>query len=327
MIPVLDVSPLFGGASSERDLVDAAILDAATSSGFFTIVGPTEFVPTDSARRNALLQAFTLEEAQQRALWRQFFEPANANVYRGWNPRSAQHAVDIYDMGRDIAYPTESVSAHNDPLTERTPLPPDSALPGWHAELAGYYRAMERVGAAVMASVARSLGIDEHFFDEAFADGISTLRLLRYELPAFGPEDSIVNPGKPRRGEHVDSGFVTLLVQHGVGGLAAKMPSGEWVDVPPIDGHVTVNFGGLLERWTNGRIRATPHRVVSHGNTRYSIPFFYEPSAHAVIRPLPTPDAASFEPFTYGDHLWAAMTKFPNFAGIASLRTPRGVAG
>lgn len=324
MIPVIDVSPLFGAASSARDRIDAEILDAAASSGFFTIGGPTEFVPTAAEVRQRLLAPFSLPDEEQRVLWRQFFEPANANVYRGWNPRSVEHAVDIYDMGRDVAYPTRTTEDHDDPLTEPTPVPTEPTLPGWKSAVAAYYRAMECVGAAVMASVARSLGLDEHFFDEAFDGGISTLRLLRYELPAFGPEDAVVNPGKPRRGEHVDSGFVTLLVQHGVGGLAAKMPTGEWVDVPPIDGHVTVNFGGVLERWTGGRIRATPHRVVSHGHTRYSIPFFYEPSADAVIRPLPTPGAASFEPFTYGDHLWASMTKFPNFAGIAGLRTPRG---
>jgi hypothetical protein len=45
-----------------------------------------------------------------------------------------------------------------------------------------------------------------------------------------------------------------------------------------------------------------------------------------VIAPLPIRDAVPFEPFSYGDHLWSAMSAFPNFTGIADLRTPRGIA-
>ncbi|MGT2469124.1 hypothetical protein ACVOMV_38070 [Mesorhizobium atlanticum] len=35
-----------------------------------------------------------------------------------------------------------------DPLCEATPLPPESALPGWREAAAGYYKAMEKVGNA-----------------------------------------------------------------------------------------------------------------------------------------------------------------------------------
>jgi isopenicillin N synthase-like dioxygenase len=64
--------------------------------------------------------------------------------------------------------------------------------------------------------------------------------------------------------------------------------------------------------------------VLSAARTRYSIPFFFEARADAVTEPLPLPDAVPFEPFSYGDHLWAAMAAFPTFAGIAGLRAPRG---
>jgi isopenicillin N synthase-like dioxygenase len=58
-------------------------------------------------------------------------------------------------------------------------------------------------------------------------------------------------------GAHIDSGFVTLLAQDGVAGLQALAASGEWIDVPPREGTVGVIFGGLRERWTGGRIKAT----------------------------------------------------------------------
>ncbi len=327
MVPLIDVAPLFGPPGLDRDDVDRAIAAAASESGLLTIAGPSELVPTAASTREEMLAIFTLPDDGQRALWRNFYEPSNANVYRGWNPRSSDVGVDIYDLGPDVVpdRPGSAVS-NDDPLLGPTPLPPPSELPRWRETVAAYYLAMERLGEAVMRSVARCAGIDEHHFDDAFTGGISTLRLMRYELPPVDPAlDAAAEPGTPRRGEHVDSGFVTLLCQHGVAGLAAKLRSGEWVEVPPVDGHIAVNFGGLLERWTEGRIRATPHRVVSQGTTRFSIPFFYEPRVDAVIEPLPLEGSTMFEPFTYGDHLWAAMSKFPNFTGIADLRATRGV--
>ena len=120
---------------------------------------------------------------------------------------------------------------------------------------------------------------------------------------------------------------MTLLAQHGVGGLQAQTREGEWIEIPALDEAIVVNFGALLERWTSGRVRATPHRVLSAAPTRYSIPFFFEPRVDAVIEPLPLPDAVPFEPFSYGDHLWSAIAAFPNFVDIADLRTPRGIAG
>jgi isopenicillin N synthase-like dioxygenase len=122
----------------------------------------------------------------------------------------------------------------------------------------------------------------------------------------------------------VDSGFVTLLAQDGVEGLQARARDGSWVDVPPVDGTLAVNFGKLLDSWTSGRIKATEHRVLGPGRTRHSIPFFYEPRVDAVIAPLPLADAARFAPFSYGDHLWSAMTQFVEFRTLEGLRPPRG---
>jgi isopenicillin N synthase-like dioxygenase len=71
-----------------------------------------------------------------------------------------------------------------------------------------------------------------------------------------------------------------------------------------------------------GRIAATEHRVIGTGRERMSIPFFYEARADAEIRPLPMDAADAFEPFLYGDHLWATTTKFVEFKGMEPLRKP-----
>jgi isopenicillin N synthase-like dioxygenase len=184
-----------------------------------------------------------------------------------------------------------------------------------------------------MRSIARSLALEERFFDDAFDRGLSTLRLLRYPVRTDAEETAAADPsvwvthqghryyvtGAP----HVDSGFLTLLAQDGVLGLQARHRNGEWLDVPPMEGALAVNFGKVLERWSAGRIKATEHRVIGAGRERLSIPFFYEARAEAEIRPLPVDPPGSFEPFLYGDYLWATTTQFVEFKGMEALRAPR----
>lgn len=337
LIPRIEIGPLFGPDGPARRTVDAAILAAAEGSGFMTIGGLPAEVPLDRATRRELLRIFDLGEPAKRRLYRQKFDPARANVYRGWFPLQGDTATfkEGIDIGPDCAYGAGVVEA-GDPLREATPLPDEAELPGWRAAASAYYRGMERTGKVVLRSIARGLGLPETTFDEAFQGGISTLRLIHYpprtpaQLEAVkDPELWTTHKGNriPVSGKsHVDSGFVTLLAQDGVPGLQALSASGDWIDVPPQEGSLAVNFGKLLDRWTGGRIKATEHRVVGGGPARHSIPFFYEPRADAVIAPLPISGARPFEPFCYGDHLWDAMTRFVEFRGMEGLRKPTRAA-
>ena len=179
--------------------------------------------------------------------------------------------------------------------------------------------------------------MQERFFDAAFERGLSTLRLLRYPLRTDTDDAAVIDPSvwvthHGRRyyvtgAPHVDSGFLTLLAQDGVDGLQARHRNGEWIDVPPTEGTLAVNFGKVLERGSAGRIKATEHRVIGTGRERRSIPFFYEARADAEIRPLPMDPPGSFEPFLYGDYLWATTTQFVEFKGMAALRKPLVAAG
>ncbi|MFI4998227.1 MAG: isopenicillin N synthase family dioxygenase, partial [Hyphomicrobiales bacterium] len=292
-------------------------------------------IAIDQRRRAELLRIFSLPKPEIAKLLRQKFAPGRPNVYRGWFP--AQDGAASYkegiDMGPDLAYGS-SVLVQGDPLLEATPLPDEQVLPGWRAAAGDYYRGMERTARAVMGSIARGLGLKEDVFDAAFKGGISTLRLLHY--PVRTPQSLAGIPDEElwvtHKGErfhvvgraHVDSGFVTLLAQDGVDGLQAQRLGGAWVDVPPTEGSLAVNFGKLLERWTGGRVKATEHRVIGSGRERYSIPFFYEARVDAEIAPLPEFGGAGFMPFLYGDYVWASTTKFVEFHGMESMRKPRG---
>lgn len=336
MIPLIDISALFNGRSPAREEIDRQIMEAASGIGFMTVKGFPGQALIEQPRRADLLKVFGLPEAEKAKLYRWNFDPTHKNVYRGWFP--LQNGVVSYkegiDIGPDIAHQSATTKA-GDPLLETTPLPAEASVPGWRTRAAEYYRAMEGVGGALMASVARGLGLPETIFDAAFKNGISTLRLIRY--PSRPPEAGMIEDkhmvthrGERRAlvgGAHVDSGFVTLLAQDGVEGLQAQKHDGEWIDVPPVDGVLAVNFGQLLQRWTGGKVTATMHRVIAPGRERFSIPFFYEPSADAEIAALPIAGAEPFAPFLYGDYLWDAATKFPEQRGIRHLREPRRKAG
>ena len=334
-IPALDISALFQAHSAARDRTQGALRCAAGQQGFLIVTGLPPEVPSGHAARRTLLRAFDLGEADRRCLWRRKFEPANANVYRGWFPAQPGNLTNKegIDIGADVAHGSALVDP-GDPLCEPTPMPPESLLPGWRAAVAAYYLGMERVAGVLMQALARSLGLEEAFFDAAFRSGLSTLRLLQYPIRTQEDLESCrdaqlwVSSGGARShvvgAAHTDSGFMTLLAQDAVPGLQARAADGRWLDVPPQENSLVVNFGQVLEAWSAGRIRATEHRVLGAGQVRYSIPFFYEARADAEISPLPT-DAGRFEPFLYGDYLWSRMVNFVEFRGMAAQRRSRGV--
>jgi len=332
-VPLVDVSALFQAPSDECKATDAAILQAAVDIGFLSIVGLPANVPIGRAARARLLRIFDLDKSVLRALWRRKFAPENPNVYRGWFPVQPGNLTskEGMDIGADIAFGA-SLVIPDDPLRERTPLPAEGALPGWRSAIEEYYRAVNGVCATLMQSIARSLGLEEHYFDDAFHYGLSTLRLLRYpvrlpeKLVAFEDPEVWVSRGAERHpligAAHTDSGFITLLAQDEVPGLQARTRTGSWVDVAPHEHSLVVNFGQVLERWSGRRIKATEHRVVGMGEERYSIPFFFEARADAEISPLPMDDPESFDSVLFGDYRWARVTNFVEFRGMEALRAP-----
>ena len=332
-LPVIDIGPLFGPASPARDDVDAAIMASAGDLGFMQVAGFPGLAQIDPDNRARLKAIFAVSDAAKRRMMRVNFNPANANIYRGWYPaqagvRSFKEGIDI---GPDVA---REAPVSDDPLREPTPLPTEEEAPGWRAAAAEYYTLMEGIGAALLRSIARGLGVAEGHFAPLFDNGVSSFRLAYYPprtAETFGEDDpklaEVAHEGRTLHlsgAAHIDSGFVTLLAQDGVPGLQVET-KGRWVDAPPRDDALVVNFGKLLETWTGGAIRATRHRVVSRGEPRYSIPFFYEPAAEAVIRPLP--GRGDFAPFSYGDFLWDATTKFVEQEAVRHLRPPRGIGG
>ncbi|GMG82851.1 hypothetical protein LNKW23_20640 [Paralimibaculum aggregatum] len=307
MIPVIPVEAVLEGRA------DAAIMSGAAGSGFLTLAGVDAALGL-APPRAAMLGFFGAPEPVRRAVLRNKYDPASRHVYRGHFVPDGAGVLEGFDIGPDIAWP-ERAGDGGDPLTEPTPRP---AIPGWAAATGAYYAAMSRLGMALTRALLRGLGADEALAERHFARSISTLRLLRYPAldPAAIAPDRVVEGAGGRRflmtRAHTDSGFVTLLWQDRTGGLQAEGPDG-WIAVPPAEGGLVVNFGQMLEDWSGGRIRATPHRVLGGAAERFSVPFFFEPAVDARIEPLAGGAGAAF---VYGDFLWERMVRFPNFHGV-----------
>jgi len=113
----------------------------------------------------------------------------------------------------------------------------------------------------------------EDFFHDMFRPGMMLLRILHY--PSQNTEAVDFASNQIGCGTHTDYGCVAILAQD-TDGLQVRNRRGAWVAAPPLEGCLLVNLGDMMERWTNGLYRATPHRVLNTSSrSRYSIPFFF----------------------------------------------------
>jgi len=183
----------------------------------------------------------------------------------------------------------------------------------WPAEIEGFrstclalFDAFEVAGLRILSAIARYLGLDPHFFDDAVRDGNSILRLLHY--PPIGPDA----PGI-RAGAHEDINAITLLLGAEEGGLQLLDRDGRWLAVDIAEGEMVVNIGDMLQRLTNGRLRSTSHRVMNppperRGFARHSMPFFLHFRPDYLIETLPQTISADRpnrfpDPITANDYL------------------------
>ncbi|KAH7517919.1 hypothetical protein FEM48_Zijuj09G0115300 [Ziziphus jujuba var. spinosa] len=89
-------------------------------------------------------------------------------------------------------------------------------------------------------------------------------------------------------GRHKDAAALTILAQDDVGGLQAKRKSdGEWITVKPTPNAYVVNVGDVLHIWSNEKYRSVEQRVVVNKlKERLSIPCFFLPGPHVMVKPV-----------------------------------------
>ena len=181
--------------------------------------------------------------------------------------------------------------------------PPDR--PDIRGPLTLYQDMMTGLCGRLLPLIAGALGEPADVFDAAFERPTTWLRMLRYPpQPPDAPEDLFGSA------PHTDYGFVTLLASPEVGGLEVRDPDGQWVRPPAIAGGLIMNSGDMLHRWSNGRFRSTPHRVINRQpGARWSIPFFYDPHVSTIVEPLPSGGPPMFEPVLFEEYLAVRLKK------------------
>ncbi len=156
--------------------------------------------------------------------------------------------------------------------------PDEAILPGFRALVERFQSEMEAIADELMAAMSVGLGLPADHLRQVFGERcMSLVKLIRYPPTPTG--EAGVNA-------HHDAGFLTLLWQHGVGGLQVQNPDGDWVDVPADGDAIVVNLGEMLQSMTGNYFVATTHRVITV-DERYSSAYFHGPALTTPLAPLP----------------------------------------
>ena len=123
-----------------------------------------------------------------------------------------------------------------------------------------HFWAVHALWQRLCALAALALEVPAGFFDDFFGAQMGTsLQIRNYPRPEGGAE---LERGQMGFGAHNDSGFLTVVHTQTPGLQVDPSGTGEWVDIPVVEGGYAVNVGRLLGRWTNDRWLSSIHRVV-----------------------------------------------------------------
>jgi isopenicillin N synthase-like dioxygenase len=298
-IPNLDVGPLFGDDPQARAALIREITNACHDPGFFYIHNTC----VSSERIEACIEAT-----------RQFFEtpddgPVKQDVHnryaeekKGWGPLFGEPSyqkgtiahVESFDLGQQL---TEDRYLD---LGMPPNLWPD--IPGFREVVMNYYRNVTKLGRKISEVISEILEMKPDFINSHSGfKAPRTLRLLHY--PANDTPSNMQNVGISA---HTDFECFTIMNQTAAG-LELTNVDGEWCQAPSDIGTFTIILGDMTERFSNGTLKASGHRVVNTPWTRYSLILFFAVDGDYEVAPLPQfvsdQHPPMFEPVTQNDHI------------------------
>ncbi len=258
----------------------ARLLHAIGEVGFLTVSN----TGLDASRCTSVIEAyrkfFHLPEAQKARV-----DMAKTGANRGWgasqseqvDPNANPDFKEVFDCGYEL--PAGNLYAAKD-LSVYAPNQWPKAPAGFQDTIQTYYTDASAVAMRVLRAIAVALGRDAASFDSAFETPMALLRGNYYpQRPVWaGHQDFGI-------GAHTDYGCLTLLATDGTAGLEVQMPDGKWEPAEARPGTFIINFGEMLEFWTDGRVKATLHRVVGGSEERISVPLFFNPSYDTNVAP------------------------------------------
>lgn len=289
-IPVIDLADWLDGTDEARARAAAAWVSACLDPGFAYVVHhgvPWSQVTSlfGTARELFGLPADDLDAIHYR----------HGRRFRGFVPVGDPYAPPCTKENFDCGLPIDGYAGPGDELATCPNLWP-AQLPAVERDLEIYLARLRGLGEQLFAMLAVGFGRRPDHFAAIVDRPVVTLRLLHYP----------VHDGELSVGTHTDYEALTILAQDDVGGLQIRPRGSSWIDVPPVPEAFVVSIGEMATGWTNGRLRATDHRVLApQGSDRYSVAFFFAPNYDAIVAPLADPldGEAPSEPVATGDYL------------------------
>ena len=295
-IPVIDIAALIQDPESAAagDVVNA-ISEACATWGFFQVVnhGIEQRLVAEVWRQTHAL--FDLPVQRKLAVQRSRENP--------WGFNNNELTKNQRDRKEIFDFTTEGT----DPIYGQQNRWPDD-LPDFQRVMTGYLAACADLSLQLLRGFCLGLGLPPDFL-RSDCDGNHTgfVRLNYY--PVHDPMDGLDIDHLPTADlgihHHADAGALTVLLQDDTEGLQVHR-EGYWYDVPALPDALVINTGDMMQVWSNDTYRAAIHRVrAMHDGPRYSIPFFLNPAADSVVRPLPTmveaPGAGRYRPIPWGE--------------------------
>lgn len=275
-VPIIDFQMLANGLATEQAVQEIA--QGARTWGFFQIVN--HGVPDDLIEKvmSCTRQFFALPIEVKESILRSKDNPwGYYNNELTKNKRDKKEVFDFTRPGIDTIY-----GAENRWLSQQQTF---------KAVMQQYYQACSVLSMQLLQTFSRGLNLAANYLDKDFAGSHTGFVRLNYyplEDPMTGSKHRPESEAGYGIHHHTDAGALTVLLQDSIGGLQVHK-EGCWYDVQPIKGALVVNIGDMMQVWSNDTYKAAVHRVQAMTHTqRYSIPFFFNPAAHALISPLPT---------------------------------------
>ncbi|MCX7362353.1 MAG: hypothetical protein NTV97_10885 [Alphaproteobacteria bacterium] len=296
-IPVVDISALYGNDAAAKKAVAARIGAACDEIGFFYVVNHNVPVATIDRAVAVADRFFAQPESEKLKVKSDKNNRGYREVGDVVHANGKPSARDNFDLGFPVAADDPEVLAGT-PLYAPNKWPD---TPGFQAAFEAYYAETFTLGMKILEGFALYLGKEEDFFVRHFDKPVADMVINHY-LGARG-----LHISDQASGPHTDHGIVTILWQDNLGGLEVMGKDGKWIGVTPLRGSYVINIGELMKRWTNGRFKATVHRVVHlQDKSRYSMPLFCNPNFRTTVDPrdLGVSDAdAMYAPVTSGEFL------------------------
>lgn len=276
-IPVVSLIEWRQGPDGRQSFAEQVVA-ACHEVGFFTLVDhgiDASFI----ADYFAALESFFALPGSAKAL----IDKRQSPHFRGWEQVGAELTDNRVDYREQLDLSTEHSPYAPDALPAYLRLDgpnqwlPESVLPGFHSIVSEFLARMGALADDLMEVLAVGLGLEANAFRTVFGERpLSFAKLISY--PPTPDGQAGVNG-------HHDAGFLTILLQHGVGGLQALNPDGDWIDVPPTPGAFVINLGEMLQSMTGNYLVATTHRVIT-SSQRYSSAYFHGPDLRTSLDPI-----------------------------------------